>query len=192
MHCHRYNCFALSLFWVCSENKVSSSLLPLSSHLYDHAEERRRSAHGQLLLLEQRNGRLLHGALGEQDDVLHRVGVWAVDLRIIAIFFIYVLVCLCGWNDKNIWYTEKHTQTQAERSDTPTQRHSKLTIVKRYHHYLYIFQQKTEKKTNKNFQLNIVFNFKSYWRYRPFVFLKSLAISDTPNEINRVCYELNS
>ncbi|KAL1374750.1 hypothetical protein pipiens_020157, partial [Culex pipiens pipiens] len=49
------------------------------SHLYDHAEERRRSAHGQLLLLEQRNGRLLYGALGEQDDVLHRVGVWAVD-----------------------------------------------------------------------------------------------------------------
>lgn len=59
-------------------------------HLYDHAEERRRSAHGQLLLLEQRNGRILYGALGEQDDVLHRVRVWAVDLRD---FFYYIYYC---------------------------------------------------------------------------------------------------
>jgi len=39
--------------------------------LHDHAEERGWSAHGQLVLLGQHNGRELYSPVGEQDHVLH-------------------------------------------------------------------------------------------------------------------------
>ena len=49
----------------------------------DHAEERRRPPHRQLLLLGQRHGRQLHRPVGKQDHVLHRVRLWTRNLILI-------------------------------------------------------------------------------------------------------------
>lgn len=65
-----------------------------SSHLYDNAEERSRTAHSEFVLLEQRHGRLVHGALGEQDHVLHRLRLRTVHLNPILNRSPYYLIFL--------------------------------------------------------------------------------------------------
>jgi hypothetical protein len=47
----------------------------------DHAEKRRRPAHGQLVLLGQHDRRQLHGQMGEQVHVLHCERIRFVDLK---------------------------------------------------------------------------------------------------------------
>jgi len=54
--------------------------LQVHCELHRHAEIRGRVAHGEFLLLGQCDGRVLYGQVGEQDPVLHRVGVWSRDL----------------------------------------------------------------------------------------------------------------
>ena len=52
----------------------------------DHAKKRRRSAHGQLMLLGQHNRWQLHCQMGKQNHVLHSERVWTLDLIVANLF----------------------------------------------------------------------------------------------------------
>ena len=54
----------------------SSHTFSVHRDLYHHAKEWRWSSHSQFLLLGQHDGRELHGAMGEQNNVLHRLRLW--------------------------------------------------------------------------------------------------------------------
>ena len=58
---------------VLSTNECYRPLLLVSSDVCDNAEERGGPAHCQLLFLGQRDGRILHRQVGEQNHVLHRL-----------------------------------------------------------------------------------------------------------------------